>query len=48
MIKETNELFSLGYLAAIDALLDMPMREVLAEIPVNDDIRRALPGYSSH
>jgi EAL and modified HD-GYP domain-containing signal transduction protein len=47
MRRETNELFLLGLLSVMDALLNMRMSDVLAEIPVNDEIRRALLGQSS-
>jgi c-di-GMP-related signal transduction protein len=47
MRRETNELFLLGLLSVKDALLNMRMSDVLAEIPVNDDIRRALLGQAS-
>ena len=47
MRRETNELFLLGLLSVMDALLNMRMSDVLAEIPVNDEIRKALLGQSS-
>jgi c-di-GMP-related signal transduction protein len=39
-----NDLFLLGLLSAIDAILDMPMTDVLNEINVRKDIRAALLG----
>ena len=42
MIRETNELFLLGLLSVMDALLNMRMIDVLVDIPVNDDIKKAL------
>ncbi|MFZ0634154.1 MAG: HDOD domain-containing protein [Candidatus Acidiferrales bacterium] len=39
-----NDLFLMGLLSAMDAILDMPMSKILAEISVNDDIRDALLG----
>jgi c-di-GMP-related signal transduction protein len=47
MHHETNELFLLGLLSVMDALLNMRMSDVLAEVPVNDDIRKALLGQPS-
>lgn len=47
MLQETNELFLLGLLSVMDALLNMRMSDVLVEIPVNDEIKRALLGRSS-
>jgi len=47
MVRETNELFLIGLLSVMDALLNMPMAEVLAEIPVDQEIRKALLGKPS-
>lgn len=47
MFRGANELFLLGLLSVMDALLNMPMAEVLAEIPVNDEIKKALLGFPS-
>jgi len=47
MHRETNELFLLGLLSVMDALLNMRMSDVLAEIPVNNEIRRGLLGQAS-
>jgi c-di-GMP-related signal transduction protein len=47
MRQETNELFLLGLLSVMDVLLNMRMPDVLAEIPVNVEIRRALLGEES-
>lgn len=47
MIRETNELFLLGLLSVMEALLNVPMAEVPAEIPVNDEIKHALLGFPS-
>ncbi len=44
MIRETNELFLLGLLSVMDALLNVPMTEVLAQVPVNHEIKLALLG----
>jgi len=47
MHRETNELFLLGLLSVTDALLNMRMVDVLAEIPVDNEIRKALLGRPS-
>jgi c-di-GMP-related signal transduction protein len=47
MCRETHELFLLGLLSVMDALLNMRMSDVLAEIPVNDDMRKAVLGQAS-
>ena len=46
MIQETNELFLMGLLSVLDALLNVPMNEVLKEIPVDEKIKKALLGLS--
>jgi EAL and modified HD-GYP domain-containing signal transduction protein len=48
MRSETNDLFLLGLLSALDAMLDMPMSDVLAGIPVEESIKNALLGQPSH
>lgn len=45
--ESANDLFLLGLLSAMDAILDMPMSEVLKEITIGEDIRKALLGKSS-
>jgi len=47
MVRETNELFLLGLLSVMDALLSMRMTDVLEEIPVDEEIKRALLGKPS-
>lgn len=47
MIQETNELFLMGLLSVLDALLNVPMNEVLKEIPVDEEIKTALLGLPS-
>jgi c-di-GMP-related signal transduction protein len=42
--KRTSDLFLMGLLSGMDAILDMPMSEVLADIPVQDEIKEALLG----
>jgi len=41
---QAEELFLMGLLSAMDAILDMPMNALLGEIPVSDDIKFALLG----
>jgi EAL and modified HD-GYP domain-containing signal transduction protein len=47
MVREANELFLLGLLSVMDALLNVPMSEVLNEIPVDEEIKKALLGLPS-
>jgi c-di-GMP-related signal transduction protein len=47
MFRETNELFLLGLLSVMDALLNVRMVDVLAEIPVDDETKKALLGRPS-
>ena len=42
--KSANDLFLLGLLSAIDAILDMTMEDVLKEIAIRQEIRDALLG----
>jgi c-di-GMP-related signal transduction protein len=44
MEDSANDLFLLGLLSAIDAILDMKMTDVLKEITIEEDIRNALLG----
>jgi c-di-GMP-related signal transduction protein len=44
MLKEANELFLMGLLSVMDVLLNMRMTDVLTEIPVGEDIKKALLG----
>ena len=46
-IQKTNELFFMGLLSVMDALLNVPMNEVLKEIPVDEEIKKALLGLPS-
>ena len=41
------ELFLLGALSLLDAMLDQPMSTVLQESPVSDDLKRAMQGAVS-
>lgn len=47
MHREAHELFRLGLLSVMDALLNVAMSDVLAEIPVDEDIKKALLGRPS-
>ena len=47
MYREANELFLLGLLSVIDALLNVRMLDVLMELPVDEEIKKALLGKSS-
>lgn len=42
MASEANDLFLLGLLSVMDAILDQPLETVLAELPVRHEIRDAL------
>lgn len=39
-----GDLFLLGLFSRIDAILDMPLAEILPQLPVADDIKAALTG----
>jgi c-di-GMP-related signal transduction protein len=39
---QTNDLFLLGLLSVMDAILDQPMEEILRDLPVRQEIRDAL------
>jgi EAL and modified HD-GYP domain-containing signal transduction protein len=41
---QSEQLFLMGLLSAMDAILDMPMNALLAELPVSDEIKFALMG----
>jgi len=45
--ESASNLFLLGLLSAMDAILDMPMSDVLREISIGEDIRNALLGKSN-
>ena len=45
--ESANDLFLLGLLSAMDAILDMTMSDVLKEIAIGEDIRTALLGKSN-
>lgn len=44
LAESANDLFFLGLLSAMDAILDMRMPDVLREIAIREDIRDALLG----
>ncbi len=44
LAEASNDLFLLGLLSAIDAILDMRMEDVLKEIAIRPEIRDALLG----
>lgn len=39
-----TELFLMGLFSFIDALLDRPMRDILEELPISDQVKKALEG----
>jgi c-di-GMP-related signal transduction protein len=47
MRKFENDLFLMGLLSAMDAILDMPLSKVLAEVPVKSELKQALLGGES-
>ena len=47
MRKEENDLFLMGLLSAMDAILDLPLSKVLAEVPVRSEIKEALLGKAT-
>jgi c-di-GMP-related signal transduction protein len=47
LAHKAEDLFLLGLLSLIDAFLDRPMAELLQEIPVADEIKKALLGAES-
>ncbi len=40
----SEDLFLMGIFSMIDAILDRPLSDILSEIPISDDIKRALLG----
>ena len=47
LAQKAEDLFLLGLLSMIDAFLDRPLEEVLREIPIDDEIKKALLGLAS-
>lgn len=41
----TDELFTVGLLSVADALLDLPLEAIVAQLPLSDDVARALLLY---
>ena len=48
LAQSANDLFLLGLLSAMDAILDMRMPDVLKEISIGDEIRDALLGHANN
>jgi len=44
--NRANDLFLMGLLSALDAIMDLPMSSVLADIPVQQEIKEALFGQA--
>ncbi len=42
-----SDLFMLGMFSMLDALMDRPLSEVLADLPINDEIKQVLLGQES-
>ncbi len=47
MLREANDLFLLGLLSVMDALLNVPMAVVLQDLKVDEEIAKALQGRDS-
>ncbi|MFP4355154.1 MAG: EAL and HDOD domain-containing protein [Phycisphaerae bacterium] len=47
MDEQASELFLLGMFSVIDALMDMPMEDILNEIPLSEDVKAALTGVQN-
>jgi c-di-GMP-related signal transduction protein len=47
MSAEKSDLFLMGLLSVVDALLDRPMEQVLSSVPVAAEVREALTGDSN-
>lgn len=47
MSAEKSDLFLMGLLSVVDALLDRPMEQILASVPVAAGVREALTGCSN-
>ena len=45
LCAEKFDLFLMGLLSVVDALLDRPMEQILATVPVSSDVRAALTGW---
>ncbi len=40
--KQEDRYFTIGLLSILDAIMDLPMEEVLENLPMTDDINQAL------
>jgi len=47
MSEEKSDLFLLGLLSVVDALLDQPIEQILSSVPVAAEVREALTGNSN-
>ncbi|MHA1572776.1 MAG: EAL and HDOD domain-containing protein [Alphaproteobacteria bacterium] len=47
MAARADELFLLGMFSLLDAIMDRPLPDLLEEIPISDDIKKALLGEDS-
>ena len=47
MSAEKSDLFLMGLLSVVDALLDRPMEQILSSVPVAAEVREALTGCSN-
>jgi EAL and modified HD-GYP domain-containing signal transduction protein len=48
MTAQRSDLFFMGLLSVTDAMLDRPMDQILANLPVSVEVRTALTGGSNH
>lgn len=46
-MRTKNDLFLLGLLSVMDAILEMPLERILAQVPVDHDTKSALSGQAS-
>jgi EAL and modified HD-GYP domain-containing signal transduction protein len=46
--NRASEFFLMGLFSMIDALLDQPLEDILAKLPLADDIKKALLGEKNH
>ena len=44
-MKESDTSFTVGLFSVLDVLLDLPLDEALAQLPLSDDLHRALLGH---
>jgi EAL and modified HD-GYP domain-containing signal transduction protein len=48
MTSQSSDLFFMGLLSVTDAMLDRPLDQILANLPVSVEVRTALTGGSNH